>query len=378
MATSNNNANHAGRVAQGTRHTSSSGRFSYSYAGSGSSSPAPSDPRNAQMLATSQQQRKTLEAAVYGSATGQRAGGVGLVIAGCIVAVPFFVLGLIASIANSAGMLTFFGVGAIGCAALVFCGARKYKLASTFDRYKDLIGVRESCSLDELAASSGASISKVRANLKAMIAKGLLKQASLDESAGKLLLTRNAAERHRLDGEAAAREEHQRNLAASVKEAAAEERPSIAPDKQLVLNRGEGYIAAIREGKGAIAGAGASQTLGQIEQVVRAILDAAADRPEAIGQLDQLMDYYLPTTVKLIESYRELEAQSVQTDSTRKSMREIEGALGSLKTAFEKMLDALFQDKAIDVSADISVLRTILAQDGLTENPFEMPKTVGK
>ena len=372
MATSNNNANHAGGGARGTQHTSSSGRWSYSYGNPAASSTAPLNSGNGQALAANPQQRKTLEAAIYGSATGQRAGGVGFVIAGCVVAVPFFVLGLIAAIANSAGMLAFFGVGALGCAALVFCGFRKYKLASAFDRYKDLIGLRESCSIEELAAQSGASTSKVRANLKAMIARGLLKQASLDESDGKLLLTRNAAERHRLAGETAAYEQHQRNLAASVKEASSKADASTTPDQQQFLTRGEGFIAAIHEGAATLSDPEVSFTLACIEQLLHAIFDAAAEKPEVVSELDQLVDYYLPTTVKLIDAYRDLAAQPIQTDSTSKSKREIAGALASLQTAFEKILDSLFQDKAIDVSADISVLHTVLAQEGLTENPFEI------
>ena len=105
--------------------------------------------------------------------------------------------------------------------------------------------------------------------------------------------------------------------------------------------------------------------------MVRAILDCAAENPEVIGDLDRLMDYYLPTTVKLLDAYRELDGQPIESDGIRESKREIEGALGSLNTAFEKLLDSLFRDMSIDVSSDISVLHTVLAQEGLVDEPFE-------
>lgn len=79
----------------------------------------------------------------------------------------------------------------------------------------------------------------------------------------------------------------------------------------------------------------------------------------------------LPTTVKLLETYRELDSQPIQSDNIVDSKREIEKALDSLSVAFEKLLDSLFRDVATDVSSDITVLRTVLAQEGLTESPFD-------
>ena len=101
--------------------------------------------------------------------------------------------------------------------------------------------------------------------------------------------------------------------------------------------------------------------------MVSAILDAAAENPELIDDLDRLLDYYLPTTVKLLETYRELDSQPIQSDNIVDSKCEIEKALDSLSVAFEKLLDSLFRD----VSSDITVLRTVLAQEGLTESPFD-------
>ena len=81
-----------------------------------------------------------------------------------------------------------------------------------------------------------------------------------------------------------------------------------------------------------------------------------------------MMDYYLPMTVKLLRAYADMDAQPVQGDTILSSKREIEDTLDTLNRAFEKLLDELFQDTALDVSSDISVLQTLLAQEGLTED----------
>ncbi len=367
MATPNDNANQTGGTTRrgGVRHSSSSGRWSYSY------SPQEACDGNQAKPLAKKPERDAGAKALYGSAVGQRAGGVAFIVAGVVVAVPVLVLGAVAAFANLTGALALTAAGALGCAALAFAGARKLRLASSFDRYRTVIGDRQACSIGDLASGSATRAGKVRANVKAMISKGLFKQGSFDEANDMLFITREAADEHRLAGEASRRQQEQRALADSVSPAADAASERIAPEAQRVLDQGEAYVAAIREARDGVANEGVSRKIGEIEHLVRAILDAATANPEIIGDLDQLMGYYLPTTVKLLDSYRELEQQPVQTEATRASQHKIAGALDSLSTAFEKLLDSLFHDKAIDVTSDIAVLETMLAQDGLAENPFE-------
>ncbi len=80
------------------------------------------------------------------------------------------------------------------------------------------------------------------------------------------------------------------------------------------------------------------------------------------------MEYYLPTTVKLLEAYRQLSNQPVQGENIRSSKLEIERTLDTLNEAFERLLDSLFEDVAWDVSSDIFALHTILAQEGLVKD----------
>ena len=80
------------------------------------------------------------------------------------------------------------------------------------------------------------------------------------------------------------------------------------------------------------------------------------------------MDYFLPTTVKLLEAYAEMDAQPAGGENIQTAKKEIEATLDTLNIAFEKLLDSLFQETAWDVASDISVLNTMLAQEGLKED----------
>lgn len=303
----------------------------------------------------------------YASATTQRGGGIALVVAGVAVGIPLVAIGLIMLLVKLSVAAPFIATGALFGGALVFAGTRKIRLAGVFERYRNVIGLRELCSVKELAQRGSESVADVQKNVRKMLAKGMFKQATLDEASGLLLMTSEASESHERELAEARRAERQQAL---VQSASSKSAPLTA-EQQKLLDRGRAFIELIREGNDAIPGEEISRTLDRIEHVVTAILDAAAENPELIDDLDRLLDYYLPTTVKLLETYRELDSQPIQSDNIVDSKREIEKALDSLSVAFEKLLDSLFRDVATDVSSDITVLRTVLAQEGLTESPFD-------
>lgn len=304
----------------------------------------------------------------YASATTQRGGGIALVVAGVAVGIPLVAIGLIMLLVKLSVAAPFIAAGALFGGALVFAGTRKIRLAGVFERYRNAIGLRESCSVKELAQRSSESVADVQKNVRKMLAKGMFKQATLDEASGLLLMTPEASESHERELAEARRAKRQEAL---VQSASSKESAPLTAEQQQLLDRGKAFIAVIREGNDAIPDEEISRTLDRIEHVVSAILDAAAENPELIDDLDRLLDYYLPTTVKLLETYRELDSQPIQSDNIVDSKREIEKALDSLSVAFEKLLDSLFRDVATDVSSDITVLRTVLAQEGLTESPFD-------
>jgi 5-bromo-4-chloroindolyl phosphate hydrolysis protein len=80
------------------------------------------------------------------------------------------------------------------------------------------------------------------------------------------------------------------------------------------------------------------------------------------------MNYYLPTTVKLLNSYETLSRQSVKGENIRSAMFDIEGMMETIATAFEKQLDFLFGTQVLDLQADMTVMESILEQEGLKDS----------
>ncbi|MBP3273872.1 MAG: 5-bromo-4-chloroindolyl phosphate hydrolysis family protein, partial [Butyrivibrio sp.] len=88
--------------------------------------------------------------------------------------------------------------------------------------------------------------------------------------------------------------------------------------------------------------------------------------PSSADELHKLMNYYLPTTKKLLNAYVELDKQPEVGENITQTKKEIDEAMDTINMAFESLLDSLFQDMAWDISSDISVMKTMMAQDGLT------------
>ena len=144
----------------------------------------------------------------------------------------------------------------------------------------------------------------------------------------------------------------------------------VSAQAQEVLDRGNEFIRQLRRCNDAIPGQEISEKISRMETLVGNIFDRVESHPEVVPELKKLMDYYLPMTVKLLNAYADMDAQSVQGENIQSSKREIEATLDTLNTAFEKLLDSIFKTTALDVSSDITVLQTLLAQEGLTEDEF--------
>ena len=148
---------------------------------------------------------------------------------------------------------------------------------------------------------------------------------------------------------------------------AAQEKKRSA-EVQEVLDKGNAFLRDIRACNDAIPGEEISDKISRIETLVRTIFDRVEDHPEVVPELKKLMDYYLPMTVKLLRAYADMDAQPIQGENIQNSKREIEATLDTLNAAFEKLLDSIFKKTTLDISSDISVLNTLLAQEGLTDD----------
>ena len=149
-------------------------------------------------------------------------------------------------------------------------------------------------------------------------------------------------------------------------------RSDLPAEVQRVIGEGDAYIRKIHACNDAIPGDEISAKISRMEMLVDKIFDRVEQDPESVDDIRKMMDYYLPTTVKLLEAYRELSAQPVDGENIRSSKREIEATLDTLNVAFERLLDSMFQETAWDVSSDISVLQTMLAQEGLVDDGLKI------
>ena len=93
--------------------------------------------------------------------------------------------------------------------------------------------------------------------------------------------------------------------------------------------------------------------------------DAIAD-PSDIPQIRKFMNYYLPTTIKLLNAYDRMSAQGIEGENLDKSMKNINEMLDASIVAYKKRLDSLFENQALDIETDIEVMNTMLAREGLS------------
>ena len=137
---------------------------------------------------------------------------------------------------------------------------------------------------------------------------------------------------------------------------------------QSAMEEGSRYIEAIRRANDAIPGEEISEKLYRLEALIKKIFEVLKQKPEQLPKLRKFMQYYMPTTLKLVQTYQELDAQPTEGENIRQSKAEIEKTLDTINLAYEKLLDSFFEDAAMDIRSDITVLETMLAQEGLTED----------
>lgn len=303
-------------------------------------------------------------------------GGLGVAGAG-ITTVALLVFTLTAAAADVVGvswvMTALAAVVAGLCGWMLGSGVKRLHAARWLKQIKHIFGDRELCNLSELAVQTNSSPEKTLEETQTVLKYGLLPEGHLDDDNTCLMVTNDAyglyrqveTSRKQQAAAAAAREEQER---AKNKVNA----DGLDSSMQAFIDQGNDYLEQMRQLDIAIDDEAVSSKIVAIEDVVGRILHRSIEEPRVISGLGKLMDYYLPTTVRLLSAYDDLEDQPVQGETISQSRLEIERTLDVLISAYEKLLDATFQDLSLDVSADIDVLHAMLAQEGLTPSPFDM------
>lgn len=307
----------------------------------------------------------------------QKVSGVVMALLGGIFSGLFGTVALVASVGALAGAGGLFASSAAVLLALAgaslgvaIVGGRRLGMIGRFSRYRRTIGASEAFSLTELAGSAGRTAAAVSKDLSKMIEKGLFLQAHVDQSADTLFLTDAAYNAFRNDREERVKEEYREHLRRQAANERSQERP-LTDDERETLRDGRGFLEQIRARIPDLGSEDAKKKAEAISLVADNIFNRAEQDPDAIEDLDQMVGYYLPLTIKLLDAYADLVSQPIQSESIGMSRHEIESTLETLVSAFAKFHDSLFRNMTWDVSTDISVLNAMLAQDGLAEDPFE-------
>lgn len=260
-------------------------------------------------------------------------------------------------------------LGTLAGVGMIVGGSAGLGRLKRFKKYVQALGNRTYCDFEHLAAAVNRDVKFVKKDIRYMIQKEWFLEGRTDQKETCLITSEDTYRQYALMQksleERSAEEQKKRQQEA-------EQQKHITPEVQEVLDRGEAFITKIHASNEAIPGEEISAKIARMEQIVEQIFQRAEEHPEIIPDLKKMMDYYLPMTVKLLDAYEDMDSQPIQGDTIRESKKEIEDTLDTLNEAFAKLLDSIFQDTAWDVSSDISVLHTMLAQEGLTGNDFAL------
>lgn len=160
------------------------------------------------------------------------------------------------------------------------------------------------------------------------------------------------------------------------------EEPQAAPKQEAepstgnaeldkMLKDGRLAIAEMKRLDDNIADPGISADIVRLEQVSQKIFDEVKRDPNKLPQIRKFMDYYLPTTLKLLNAYDRMSGAGVSGENIDTTLAKVEGMMRTIVAAFEKQLDSLYGAEALDISTDITVLENMMAREGLTEQPLK-------
>ncbi len=259
----------------------------------------------------------------------------------------------------------FTGLGFLLCGGLMHgAGRRMQKKDRRYNNYLRVIKDQRIVMFKTLASVAGVSTRRVIRDLEEMLEDGDLPQGAFIDRTRECLVLDSAAMPYQMETDATLRMQQAEQ---SVQEQAAQPRPTHpkAADEfgQILQN--------IRTANEDIEDAVMSAKIDHIETITRSIFAIVEEKPERRQEIRSFFNYYLPTTQKLLDFYAQLEEQPVQSQTIVDSRRNIEGIMDNLVKGFENQLDSLFRADALDISADISVLENMLAQDGLGSLPGE-------
>ena len=252
-------------------------------------------------------------------------------------------------------MLTALGLSVPG-GILLGLFRKKTRAERRYERYRRIVGAKAYMPIAEIAKTMRRRESRVTEELEDMVERGYFgAEARVHLEKGLLIVDVDAAleaEAKRVQSQQAAKEQQ-----AQKEKAPADAYETLLQELRTLNERIEDETM--------------SQRIYRIEAVARATFLAVKQKPEKLPQIRRFMDYYLPTTLKILNAYDRMDATGISGDNITSTKEKVEGMLDTICTAFDKQMDALFGAEALDISTDITVMETMLAREGLTEQPMQ-------
>ena len=251
---------------------------------------------------------------------------------------------------------------------VLFKGLNLKRRVDRFKRYVTIMDRRTYITIKDLSKLTKQKERFLVKDLEKMIDMGMFYQGHIDEEKAHFMITDEVYNDYL--------NLKKQEIEDKKKEQRLEEEIKNLSDKdvQSTLKVGRDYIKEIKSVKNELYREEISMKLDKLSNVSEEILKQIEKNPKKVEEVNKFINHYLPITLKLINSYEELNAQSLQGENIQKANIEIEESIDLINKAFENLLDDLFEDIRLDISTDISVLKTLFKQEGLGEEDFKNKK----
>lgn len=237
----------------------------------------------------------------------------------------------------------------------IFKGKRLGDQISRYKKYCTIISNKNIIPVELIAESTSKSLKFIIKDVQKMIDKNYFINTYIDKRNNQIVLTNE-------DGIPPTYED--------VVYEVEEDEVENSNEADMIIKKGMDYLRQIKEANENIKSESMCKKIIQVEDVTSKIFDVVKHDPSKLIQIQKFMDYYIPTTLKLLNSYHTLEEQGIDRENITTTMESIESTMSTIVVAFENQLDSLFEDEAIDISTDITVLENMLVQEGLTGGKF--------
>lgn len=231
-----------------------------------------------------------------------------------------------------------------------------------YKKYLREFGNNTVVTVEDLALSAGVDVETVLDDLYYFIKKDYFKEARLVENNSIFILDKSTYEVYKTN---------YRDINNNIQKRERREKEELEEGKvESTYSIGRSYVTEIAGFLNRLP-ENIKLDVTRLLSIVKSIFEQLKRDPSKADELSKFMDYYLPTTVSLLNRYVEFNESEVLTDSQKSSMKEIEKTIVTINEAFEKLLNELYGTVAMDINSDISVLTLMLKQEGLLDKDFK-------